>query len=522
MYAPPLYVVRKFKFKEIIDNDFKMNFTKKEETPYLILQNDSQLLRQIRIITNKKGKYNPYVVFVDIKSAKANKEQLEQIIQKGFEINGIKYKMSERSASMTRNAILSFVDESIFEALHERIGMGLDIKRTVLSKYVAYRGLSLSSCHCIENWMPKIIIVKDFEQIIPNQNIKYVIDKNTSFFDKEGIEREWTQKDIVEGTEDITINTFDGMGIHHPAITEQAKILLDSKTEPTTIMWRLPFIKGVTHQMDYTVYFKEHGIKYITDIWGWKHNVDDIMIIMTESMYKGLKYFKIDGTHDDWVRYWDSFKKYNYCYGIAKWNFSIEEEPIYTRANYQILQDLDLSVDDFSKLYQYSTDWISNVIYGDNFYTYCFLGLRVDKTHALNEYVQSIVYNPQMIKEEGVRNYLISLFKKYINDMKCGKIYLKSTFKFACPDLVMFLEYLSNGEIEMNGCLQSDEFWTRGSFGTYSGEYAIERNPHLAQSEHAILKATTNNQIERWCSHLTNVAMLNSKSIIMQRLSGMD
>jgi hypothetical protein len=287
-------------------------------------------------------------------------------------------------------------------------------------------------------------------------------------------------------------------------------------------MWRAPFIKGVTHEIDYTTYFREHGVEYITDVWGVQHSVNDVMIIMTESMYKGIKYFKKDGTINDWHRYWELVKKYNHCVGVSKWNFSMEEEPIYTRANYQVLQDLELEYEDFSKLYNYSRSWINKIINGDKLYTYCFLGLTANKHEAVNDYMQSILLNYEMLKEESVRKYLISLFTKYIDEMKCGKIYLKSTYKIACPDLIMFLEYLCGGKVPIKGCLEYNEFYSKGINGTYSGEYAIERNPHLAQSEHTILTAVSNAQIERYCSHLSNVCMINGKSITMQRLSGMD
>lgn len=520
MFAPPLYVVRKFKFGEIVANEFNMEFDKKQEQKYLIKQSDSQLLRQIRIITGKKTKYNPYIIFVDIRSGKSDKENLDFLARNGFNINGIKYILSERSASMTRNSILSFVDENISKQLNERIGMGINIDRTVLSKYMAYRGLSLSSCHCIEHWMPKIIVVPDFEQTIFNQKIKYAEDETSDFVDKNNKSRKWTQKVIKEGVKDININSFDGMGICHPQIMEEISNILNINGDITSIMLRLPYFKGMIHQMDYSTYFKEHDVQFITDIWGWKHNVDDVMIIATESMYKGYKYFNKTGTRKDWEDYWEAFKKYNYCFGVAKWNFTIEEEPLYTRANYQILQDLEIPTDEFATLYQHSIDWIEKIINGDKFSTYCFLGLRYDRTHALNEYVKSITLNPIMLKEEGVRNYLISLFKKNINEMKCGKIYLKSTFKYISPDLIMFLEYL--GGLEIKGCLEEGEFWTKGLNGVFDGEYAIERNPHLAQSEHAILNAVDNHQIRRWCSHLNNVAMVNGKSIITARISGAD
>lgn len=521
MFAPPLYSVRKFPYRDIIECNFNIQFNKKEEKRHIIQQQDNQLFRQIRLITNNYKKYNPYIVFVDIKGGRNNQENLSKLITNGFIINGKKYVISERSASMTRNAILSFIQEDIENELNERIGLGIKIEKTVLSKYVAYRGLMLSSCHCIEDWIPKIIIVPDYIRTIKNQKIKYLIDEKTTYIDKEtGEERDWTQKGVETGIMDYDINVFDGTGIHHPNISYQVQERLNSKNIPTSIMWRMPFIKGVTHEVDYTTFYKENGIEFITDIWGEKHSVDDVMIIMTESMYKGMKYFKNTNTVEDWNLYWDKFKKYNYCMGVAKWNFSLEEEPIYTRANYQILQDLELPFKEFIKLARYSTSWIEKIINGDKLYTYSFLGLTMKKHEAVNDYMTALLLNSEMLKEETVRKYLISLFKKYINEMKCGKLWVKSTFKIACPDLIMLLEYI--GGMDINGCLEEDEFYTKNINGVYKGEFLIERNPHLAHSEHVLLNATYNDKIARYCSHLTNICMFNGKSITLPRLNGAD
>lgn len=202
------------------------------------------LFRQIRLITGKTGKFNPYVIFVDCKGVSKKEEPIREIILNGFIVNGVKYLMSEKSASMTRDSTLSFVMEQIESELSERVSMGVDVGKTVLSKYYAYKGLMLSSCHCIEDWVPKIIVVPDYYRIIPNQRIKYIYDKQSTYKDKEGIEREWTQKDVAETTRDIEINAFDGCGIHHPLITSQVQELLSSRTSPTSILWRFPFCKG--------------------------------------------------------------------------------------------------------------------------------------------------------------------------------------------------------------------------------------------------------------------------------------
>lgn len=243
MFAPKLYIVRKFSFSDLCAHNFNWNLTKEEERKYHIKQQDNMLFRQIRLISREDANFNPYVIFVDCKQGKAREESLSKMVTEGFYIGGTHYVLSERSASMTRNFILSFVDESIAEELNKRITMDISIDKTVLSKYYAYRGLMFSSCHCLENWFPKIIIVPDYFATIPNQKIKYVHDETTTFKNSDGKEIEWTQKAIDETTQDIKINVFDGCGIHHPDITRYVQGALNSKTAPTSILWRLPYIK---------------------------------------------------------------------------------------------------------------------------------------------------------------------------------------------------------------------------------------------------------------------------------------
>lgn len=518
MFAPKLYTVRKFSFSDLCANSFDWELGVEEEKEYYIKQQDNMLFRQIRLITHNDDVFNPYVIFVDCKGAKTREELLSTLVTEGFYIRGEHYVLSERSASMTRNFILSFVHESIAEELNERITMGISFDTTVLSKYYAYRGLMFSSCHCIENWFPKIIIVPDYFAMIPNQKIKYVYDETTTFkshYTNEDVE--WTQKAIGDKVTDIKINVFDGCGIHHPEITRYVKNYLRSKTSPTSILWRLPYIKGVSHEVNYSEFYHERGITEITDIWGVKHSVDDVMIIMGESMYKGVKYFKKYGDSRDWENYWTMFKKYDHCIGVAKWNFSKEEEPIYTRGNYQILQDLDLSYFDFSTLARKSFDWITKIIEGEDIHTYCFLGMLADKNEALNNYVAAILKNPEMLKDSTIRTYMISLMEKYIDEMKCGKLWLEACFKFLVPDLIMFMETAAG--LPAKGFLAYDEFYSTNKDGNLVGDYLIERNPHICPSEHVILRGVSDSIGNKYFRHLDNICMINGKSITPQRLN---
>ena len=91
---------------------------------------------------------------------------------------------------------------------------------------------------------------------VPHQHIKYLYDSEVSFVDKNGNERTWKQKDIAETTRDMEINAFDGCGIHHPDITKEVTEILGAKSPVTSILWRAPYIKGVSHSVDYETFLR--------------------------------------------------------------------------------------------------------------------------------------------------------------------------------------------------------------------------------------------------------------------------
>lgn len=518
MFAPKLYTVYKIPLRDIMAADFDICLPVADLARYKIRQQDSAMLRQIRLITGEDKQFNPYIIFVDID--KKDEDAIRRIVMGGFVLNGAQFIMSERSASMTRTGILSFVDADIEPELNRRITMDIEFEKIVISKYAGYRGLALSACHNLEGFRPKIIIVPDYYRIIPKQKIKYAYDDTTEFIDKEGRDRTWTQKNICEGVQDIEINAFDGCGVIHPALCREIEERLGSKTSITSFIARAPYFKGCLFSCDYEAFYAQRGITQIQDIWGVWHDFSEPMILALESMYKGFKYFKKYGDERDWQHYWDMFEKYDHCIGIAKWNFTADEEPVYTRGNYQILQDLDLPYEEFRNIANYSVDWVEKIIQGDLLYTYCFLGMTAESQDAKNDYVAAILKNPEMIKEPSVKKYLLNLLSKYRDDMKCGKLWIKATFKFVAPDLIMLMEHIAG--LEPVGCLEADEFYSHDKNGVILGERLIERNPHICRSEHTVLRGVQNELTNTFLSHLDNVCMINSKSITPQRLNGCD
>ena len=516
MKSPELFGVIKIELKELINNNYKIENT--DLNYYIVRQQYNQLFRQIkRIKGNIKNNIIKDVVFLDCKSYKNYEPELRYILENGFIINNTKYRFYGKSASMGRGGVIGFLSDSIYDEIDKVAMMGLKIEKTVLSKFEAYKHLMFSSCFCIEEKLPYMIVVDDYEKVIPNVHIKYVDEEEIPYKDKvTGEDKVFKQKVIKEGYKDIKINTNDGTGLCTLEIAERWGEYLELVKTPCAFMLRLPYVKGIVVAFDFKKYLKEKGITQIKDIWGKYHNIDKIDIVFTKSQYKGIKYFKKSGTYSDWLDYLKSLKKNHHCLGISKWNFSFEEEPKMQRINYQILQTLDITEDDIWEMSEYTRNWIEKILKGDLLYTYNYLGLHGEKVKASNNYMRAILLNPNMLNDLKVKYYLKGILEKTIDELKIGKMYVEGCFKMLIPDLIMLTEHI--GGLEPKGILKAGEMYSKA----HEGEYILNRNPHICKSEHVILNAVNNEVTKKWFSHIEGCCMINGYDITAPRLNGAD
>ena len=111
---------------------------------------------------------------------------------------------------------------------------------------------------------------------------------------------------------------------------------------------RLPFIKGMVHRVDFKQYFHDNNIAKIQDAYGKKHDVDNIEMILTVSMFKAWRWLKTKlkktPETEPWKYYWDQIKKYNHSLYISQRNNTNEivdeENNTYTYLNYQVLHTI--------------------------------------------------------------------------------------------------------------------------------------------------------------------------------------
>ena len=339
------YTLVKIPIKELINQDYDVVIDRETEikNEYLITQGTSLLFDQIERLRGKFASHINEVILVVAKKNPKQEEYLRHILSEGFIYNGIHYSRFGKSASQGKDGITAFVCDEIFDELYMITQMDIKVDECVISKYEAQRCLPFSSCTLIHNYIPNIVIIGEYEKVLENQLIKYVVERKREFVDKEtGKKKTYNAREIEEGYKDLNLSPFDGCGCHEYEFTKNVSVQLDLDYEAAGVQIRLPFVKGYSVYVPFRKILREWGIEYITDIYGNKHHIDDIDCIWNISMFKGHKLFKEKYGSNAWVEYMNTINKYQYKLGISKYSHHIKNLNKYTRMNFQYLQCLDL------------------------------------------------------------------------------------------------------------------------------------------------------------------------------------
>lgn len=540
------YTLVKIPIRELIQQKFNVTVTRDKEISdeYLIAQGNSPLFDQIERLRGQFSSHISEIILVVAKKNPKQEKDLRYILDKGFTYNGIHYTRFGKSASQGKDGITAFVCDSIFNELYMITQMDIEIDECVISKYEAQRCLPFSSCTLIIDYMPNIVIIGEYEKTLQNQLIKYVVEREKEFVDKEtGKTKKYKSREIEEGYKNLKISPFDGCGCHEHGFMENvsAQLGLDYNVIGTQV--RLPFVKGYSVYVPFRQILKEWGYEYITDIYGTKHHISMVDCIWNISMFKGHKIFKEKYGDNAWAEYMNTVRKYKFKLGISKYSHHVKHLNKYTRMNFQYLQCLDLwnqkyidayenkSVSDYDildsnndgkiiTLAKYTTTLFEKIIKGDKFYTYKFMGIMdTDGYEPESKYLEAALINDVMLKDPSVKQFIYRKLNKSIDEAKVGKIYCSGFYHTGVGDMIGYLQY-AIGE-EPVGCLGEREIYS-GNFGC--GDIISLRSPLVDPSEVNKVKIAKNDIISRWFDYFKDqdVVMFNMYDVSLPQQGGAD
>ena len=286
-------------------------------------------------VFDRRGGYRRYTERVEKAKAMFRPEGISLDLGSG----NYRYIAFERSASMSRQSRLSFIREDFYEPVKERITLGMKIGECQLSKFYAYNGLIMTDGFRVNDttiWDDKKVIVID-NPTSTVHNAHYITVKDDG---SDSPMRRYTREEKVA---DLDVMEFDGEGLISPKYADFIDYLFCGAHRHTSFQIRMPYIKGVVHEVDFASFLAELGVTEITDIWGETHKTSDIAIVLTKSMFKGFGWMTENGLK--WAQYLNLCKQYKHALYISEVG-QVNPEA-FTRMNYQFLTTAAIQSEEF-------------------------------------------------------------------------------------------------------------------------------------------------------------------------------
>lgn len=356
----------------------------------------AQMRKILKNTKNKDFEKAFLIIEFDVKENSATVIK-ERIFKNGITVIGEStYLRFGRSASMARGGIMVFVNAEYISELTERCTLGMENyifnkldtndnasagtqkkvdrfswlsedKKLSIPKYESYKGLVFSGGYSVnelayrykektgENIYEQIklsaanVIVVDDYKFNYNPNKEEQKEKKDIFLwacEKNNLDN------ISLKNTGVKINAFDGEGLMTKEFAKKLSKLICGEEMYYSYQIRLPFVKGMLHGVDFKAFLSEHGCEKITDIAGYEHNVKDVDIILTKSMFKAYDWYNRYRNKNDLTKpfldvYFEKFDEYKHSMFICRTNKVKEERLPYNTLNYQILHTLGMTQEDF-------------------------------------------------------------------------------------------------------------------------------------------------------------------------------
>ncbi len=462
-----------------------------------------------------------------------------------------RYLAFERSGSMSRKAVLSFIRADLYAAVTRRITMDLTIGMCQLSKLYAYNGLMMSSGKRIDgieiDKVHRVIVIDNPTYEVPN--VPVITAEDT---DGAGNLRVFRR---VEKTLDcVKVTGFDGEGLISKEYAAVVDKVFCGDNIHTSFQIRMPYVKGMLHKVDFKDFYKMTGTKHLTDIWGIKHRVEDVDIILTKSMFKGIGW--LNGSGKTWMDYWKAFREYHHALYITQ--VGDDEAEATTRMNFQFLNTLNLTTEEFRPAdlplgWDHSPaedprDWVTKETEQEYYNFFCdeeyrlqyFLKRgrrRIFEEKTRDYYLAQILKkNPLFIREKEFTRQLDSIADGIIRRYALGELTVAGDTRYLSGDLLELLwrqvDQMAKRNrsqetffsVAMTNTFPTTAFYAPGARYAKDKNYTLLRNPHIARNEEIQLSAyrRKDNMRHYYLGHLHDVIMVEPHMLAAERLGGAD
>ena len=463
----------------------------------------------------------------------------------GIELNlghgPLHFRAFERSASMSRENKLSFIRCDLYDAMWERMTLGMSIGKCQLSKLYAYNGLLFTSGHAVDSPLFRM----DADHIIVVDNPRSIVkDVSVVTVEDDGSEEAIRRYSRAERTTDIDVLEFDGEGLISP---ELARDLGPFGSDHYSFQIRLPYIKGMVHKVDFRKLFAELGVAEIEDIEGVHHPVSRVNMILTKSMCKGWSWMKENGLI--WCEYLARCEKYGHTLYIS--NMDRRSRDGLTELNFQLLNTAAITAQEYrphelpfawdSSPEKAEQSWLTkatetayyNTVANEAWQLSYFDAYRTNDELRFNDgrklRAELLRKNPAFLQEQIFQKELEEKGRQILRKFGLGKLMVSGDTRYLSDDLMRLLAIVVRPTSEaaytalIRECLTGAEIYAPQPSYPVGEQLTVLRNPHISRNEEALVTPAVAGPLrEKYLSQLFYVAMVDSRSLIPDRLGGAD
>lgn len=427
------------------------------------------------------------------------------LYKKGFVVNGIRYRRLLGTSSGIKLNTIVFINENLIDEIKKRISNGRNLKKEfVPAKLEAYQALVCSSSVPVS--MPKGVIC------VPDCYTHFKADVIELDDSSDGEPLMTVVKD-----KECEQCSNDGYGLGMPSLMQRWANDIDEDYVLPGCVIRNAFCKGTVFPIDFRSFAHEHGFETITDSWGYEHNIDDIELILTESMLKLWdSYSSIDS-------YLENCKLNHYDFCITKASENHLEN--IRNMNYQFLQSYDFSDEDIDKLIEPTVSEIKSVLENDwrKTLVYCKgenLSEHNIKNNIRGDFATALMIEPSLINDEFVQNQLQGMIHKRINDAKKGVLKVNGCYSLISGDPYCLCQSMFG--LEVTGLLKAGEVYSKYWIDRNT-EYAVMfRAPMTVHSNIKKMHVVHNEKMDVFYRFMSTIIIFNNFDTSPDAMNGFD
>lgn len=426
---------------------------------------------------------------------------------KGFLINGIKYRRLLGTNGGVKNSTIVYINEELYPEIKHRIDNGRDMSKELIpGKLESYQALVCSGSiplpsprgiivvnDCITHFKDDVIVINDSGEGEPD--LQY-----------------------VDGF-DIEHNNSDGCGMMTPAYSRIVNEYLNDEPEKAMsgMNTRYAWEKGMVYTFDFVKFARDVAGTYtIIDAWGDKRDVRDADVILTTSM------LKLWDSYSSWEDYYNNCEKNHYQFSAAK---TTPDELEHVRnMNYQFLQSYDFTDQEIKDLCRQTINEIKDVLGMDYRKSLVFLagfGLNEKNIRNVKEpYVKALMAEPDLINDPFIRKKIYLMIRKRIDIAKKGSIQVAGNFAMIGGDLYALCESMFG--LPVVGLLKPGEIFHKYWYDKGAEEVSCFRAPMTCHNNIRKLRVSKDDRAHYWFRYINTAIILNAWDTTCDAMNGCD